>query len=93
MRKKAFLYLVITLISILLLCYFCFQYSNQKGYDTSQQGFSETKGKFIPEQHTDYIFTTVESEFSFSGICFIVAVMLLIVVIVWKKIIKRASKS
>lgn len=84
MRKKQFLYLIIALISVSLLCYLGLQNSNGKGYDTSQQGFSETKGEFIPEQHTDYIFTTVESEFSFSHIFFILAVTLLIVII-WKK--------
>ncbi|RZJ48713.1 MAG: hypothetical protein EOO44_20115 [Flavobacterium sp.] len=93
MRKKTILYLVTTLISIALLCYLSLQDYNKKGYDTSQQGFSKTKGGFIPEQHTDYIFTTVESEFTFTNIFFILIVTLLVVVIIWKKVIKKLLKT
>lgn len=92
MRKKTFLYLVIALISASMLWYFGLQDSDEKGYDISQQGFSETKGGFIPEQHSDYIFTTIESEFTFSYIFFILAFTLLIFVIIWNKIIKKAPK-
>ena len=28
---------------------------------------TQTKGGFVPEQHTDYIFTTVGEEWGFSG--------------------------
>ncbi|OXB00395.1 hypothetical protein B0A75_08760 [Flavobacterium oncorhynchi] len=93
MRNKTILYFVITLISIFLLCYFGLQDFNRKGYDTSQQDFSKTKGGFIPEQHTDYIFTTVTSEFTFSNMFFILAVTSLFFVLIWKKIIKKSPKS
>lgn len=93
MRNKTLLYLVIALISISILCYLSFKDYNKNGYDISQQGFSEVKGGFIPEQHTDYIFTTVESEFTFNYIAFILAVTLLVVVLIWKKVIKKNAKK
>ncbi len=34
---------------------------------------TQTKGGFVPEQHTDYIFTTVGEEWGFAGSMFIVA--------------------
>lgn len=57
------------------------------GYNTNQseiaigsggwfgKGFLEgtqTKGNFVPEQHTDYIFTTVGEEWGFAGSCVLV---------------------
>ncbi|NRT13340.1 rod shape-determining protein RodA [Flavobacterium sp. 14A] len=58
------------------------------GYNTNQseiaigsggwigKGFLEgtqTKGGFVPEQHTDYIFTTVGEEWGFAGSLFVIA--------------------
>ena len=37
---------------------------------------TQTKGGFVPEQHTDYIFTTVGEEWGFLGSLFIVALFL-----------------
>lgn len=37
---------------------------------------TQTKGGFVPEQHTDYIFTTVGEEWGFLGSIFIVALFL-----------------
>lgn len=33
---------------------------------------TQTQGKFVPEQHTDYIFSTVGEEWGFLGACFII---------------------
>ena len=61
------------------------------GYNTNQseiaigsggwfgKGFLEgtqTKGGFVPEQHTDYIFTTVGEEWGFFGSLFVIALFL-----------------
>ncbi|MCO6148134.1 rod shape-determining protein RodA [Flavobacterium sp. NRK1] len=34
---------------------------------------TQTKGGFVPEQHTDYIFTTVGEEWGFVGACVVIA--------------------
>ncbi|NMH27194.1 rod shape-determining protein RodA [Flavobacterium silvaticum] len=34
---------------------------------------TQTKGGFVPEQHTDYIFTTVGEEWGFTGCCVVIA--------------------
>jgi rod shape determining protein RodA len=34
---------------------------------------TQTKGGFVPEQHTDYIFTTVGEEWGFAGSCTVIA--------------------
>lgn len=34
---------------------------------------TQTKGGFVPEQHTDYIFTTVGEEWGFVGCCVVIA--------------------
>lgn len=39
---------------------------------------TQTKGGFVPEQHTDYIFTTVGEEWGFLGSIFIVALFLIL---------------
>lgn len=47
----------------------------------SGKGFMEgtrTTGKFVPEQHTDYIFSTVGEEWGFLGSAFVVIVFVLI---------------
>lgn len=46
------------------------------------KGFMEgtrTKGKFVPEQHTDYIFTTVGEEWGFIGSFVVVLVFVLLI--------------
>lgn len=55
-------------------------------FTTSQQGYSKVKGKFIPEQHTDYIFTTVKSEFNFYNEIIFLFIVLIITAIVWRKL-------
>ncbi len=45
------------------------------------KGFLEgtrTKGKFVPEQHTDYIFSTVGEEWGFVGSAFVVVLFVLL---------------
>ena len=45
------------------------------------KGFMEgtrTTGKFVPEQHTDYIFSTVGEEWGFLGSTFVVVVFVLL---------------
>lgn len=47
----------------------------------SGKGFMEgtrTTGKFVPEQHTDYIFSTVGEEWGFLGTSFVVIVFILL---------------
>lgn len=36
-----------------------------------------TKGNFVPEQHTDYIFSTVGEEWGFIGSCFVILLFML----------------
>lgn len=36
---------------------------------------TQTKGGFVPEQHTDYIFTTVGEEWGFAGACVVIILM------------------
>ncbi|HRN97833.1 MAG TPA: rod shape-determining protein RodA [Flavobacterium sp.] len=45
---------------------------------------TQTKGGFVPEQHTDYIFTTVGEEWGFVGSLFVIALFVgLITRIIW----------
>lgn len=47
------------------------------------RGFMEgtrTTGKFVPEQHTDYIFSTVGEEWGFLGSAFVVIVFVLLII-------------
>ena len=72
------------------------------GYNTNQsrialasggvfgEGFlkgSQTKGKFVPQQHTDFIFSTVGEEWGFAGSSFII----LVYVFLMLRISKRAD--
>ncbi|VXC41911.1 Rod shape-determining protein RodA [Flavobacterium sp. 9AF] len=50
---------------------------------------TQTKGGFVPEQHTDYIFTTVGEEWGFIG-C---TVVIIIFVILFLRIIAQAEKQ
>lgn len=40
---------------------------------------TQTKGGFVPEQHTDYIFTTVGEEWGFLGCLFVIALFLCLI--------------
>ncbi|MGL2965041.1 rod shape-determining protein RodA [Flavobacterium sp. XGLA_31] len=40
---------------------------------------TQTKGGFVPEQHTDYIFTTVGEEWGFVGSLFVIALFLCLI--------------
>jgi rod shape determining protein RodA len=40
---------------------------------------TQTKGGFVPEQHTDYIFTTVGEEWGFLGSLFVIALFLALI--------------
>lgn len=54
------------------------------------KGFLEgdrTNGKFVPEQHTDYIFSTIGEEFGFLGSSFVVILFMLLIL----RIIQRAE--
>jgi rod shape determining protein RodA len=45
------------------------------GSEDGSEGFLEgtqTKGGFVPEQHTDYIFTTVGEEWGFVGVLVVI---------------------
>lgn len=68
--KKAVTLLVLIGIAAFGLFYF----SKDSGYDLSQSGDGAVKGSFVPEQHTDYIFTTT-SETSGLYIGSIVAIL------------------
>jgi len=41
---------------------------------------TQTKGGFVPEQHTDYIFTTVGEEWGFIGSLFVVALFVILII-------------
>jgi len=41
---------------------------------------TQTKGGFVPEQHTDYIFTTVGEEWGFVGSLFVIALFVTLVI-------------
>ena len=89
MKKKIIFYSCILLFSAA-----CFWYFNsmrsQSGYDTSDQGISATKGQFVPEQTTDYIYTTVETESNFYYLTAIVGALLILAIIFFFR--KRAKK-
>jgi len=58
----------------------------------SGKGFLEgtrTKGKFVPEQHTDYIFSTVGEEWGFLGSSIVVLLFVLLIV----RILQRAERQ
>lgn len=40
---------------------------------------TQTKGKFVPEQHTDYIFSTVGEEWGFLGSTLVIALFILLI--------------
>ncbi|WP_295334630.1 rod shape-determining protein RodA [Flavobacterium sp.] len=40
---------------------------------------TQTKGGFVPEQHTDYIFTTVGEEWGFVGSLFVIALFVILI--------------
>ena len=40
---------------------------------------TQTKGGFVPEQHTDYIFTTVGEEWGFAGSVFVIALFVVLI--------------
>lgn len=40
---------------------------------------TQTKGGFVPEQHTDYIFTTVGEEWGFTGSLFVIALFVILI--------------
>lgn len=91
-KKKILIYLLAVLILVFALCYFIIENYNEKAYlskgfyDTSQQGHSEAKGQFIPEQHTNYIFTTVESEFNFR---YIIILLIVILILIGIKLVRK----
>ena len=41
---------------------------------------TQTKGGFVPEQHTDYIFTTVGEEWGFLGSLFVIALFVILII-------------
>lgn len=41
---------------------------------------TQTKGGFVPEQHTDYIFTTVGEEWGFAGSLFVIALFVILII-------------
>ncbi len=41
---------------------------------------TRTTGKFVPEQHTDYIFSTVGEEWGFLGSSFVVIIFVLLII-------------
>ena len=41
---------------------------------------TQTKGGFVPEQHTDYIFTTVGEEWGFAGSLFVIALFVVLII-------------
>lgn len=50
---------------------------------------TQTKGKFVPEQHTDYIFSTVGEEWGFAGSTLVVVLFVLLIL----RIIQLSEKQ
>ncbi len=60
----------------------------------SGKGFLEgdrTNGKFVPEQHTDYIFSTIGEEFGFWGSTLVIVLFLLLILRVLQKAEQQKS--
>lgn len=59
------------------------------------KGFLEgdrTNGKFVPEQHTDYIFSTIGEEFGFLGSSFVIVLFILLILRILQKAELQKSK-
>lgn len=78
--------------------------SNSIGYNTHQSEIAigsgrwwgkgwlqgtQTKGNFVPEQHTDYIFSTVGEEWGFMGSLFLISLFVALIL----RILYRAEKQ
>jgi len=53
---------------------------------------TQTKGNFVPEQHTDYIFSTLGEEFGFIGSSIVIILFLLFITRILKKARLQKSK-
>ncbi len=95
MNKKRIKYLFV-IISLFLLSfsflYFKFIYT-PNNYNLNNSGNLETKGNFIPEQSTDYIFTTVKTEFSITETLFIASLGLLILFLLLKFLLRKSKNK
>jgi len=61
----------------------------------SGKGFLEgdrTNGRFVPEQHTDYIFSTIGEEFGFIGSSFVIILFILLILRILQKAELQKSK-
>lgn len=86
-KKKIIKYLFVALFLAICFWYFNSLNSRNNEYDISQLGTSKTTGQFIPEQRTDYIFTTVEIETkSYGFIIFGLLIITVIFVLIRKKL-------
>ncbi len=59
------------------------------------KGFLEgdrTNGKFVPEQHTDYIFSSIGEEFGFVGSSLVIILFILLIVLIIHRAEKQKSK-
>lgn len=78
--------------------------SNSIGYNTHQSEIAigsgrwwgkgwlqgtQTKGNFVPEQHTDYIFSTVGEEWGFMGALFLISLFIALIL----RVLYRAEKQ
>ena len=78
--------------------------SNSIGYNTHQSEIAigsgrwwgkgwlqgtQTKGNFVPEQHTDYIFSTVGEEWGFMGALFLISLFVALIL----RVLYRAEKQ
>lgn len=78
--------------------------SNSIGYNTHQSEIAigsgrwwgkgwlqgtQTKGNFVPEQHTDYIFSTVGEEWGFMGSLFLISLFIALIL----RVLYRAEKQ
>ena len=78
--------------------------SNSIGYNTHQSEIAigsgrwwgkgwlqgtQTKGNFVPEQHTDYIFSTVVEEWGFMGALFLISLFIALIL----RVLYRAEKQ
>ena len=53
---------------------------------------TQTKGNFVPAQHTDYIFSTVGEEFGFLGSCIVVVLFMIFIMRILKKAYLQKNK-
>ncbi|MFT3795102.1 hypothetical protein [Flavobacterium sp.] len=67
-----------------------FYFSKDNGYDLGQSGGSSVKGSFVPEPHTDYIFTTTSTQTT--GFYIVIIAVALTLLFIFRNNLKRTFR-